>query len=334
MASSPRMVKRKRTEEPSKERATEEPTPTRSEKVWFEDGNIVIQAKPDNVQFKVHRGVLSKQSPVFSGLFDVPHPPSEPTVDGCPVVELHDAAVDMENALLALYGDQAQIGTMNNPPFPSLAAMIRIGKKYDIPYLRDDGLARLKWRFPATLQEFDKTSGCRTTGTPSELRELFHIINLAHECSIHSILPALYLQAASYSLDDLLLEEGAIPHNALRGLLQGRERLLQAKRSQVADYGKSGECDSYAGCIAASQLLLSEWWRAGSDFDASAVFDPWSDVADIIDDTLAEGYKMQLCHSCLQSARTTHIQDRTHFWDALPIYFKLPAWDQLKDFQG
>lgn len=81
-----------------------ESTPAiRSEEVWFDDGNLVIQA--ENTQFKIHRGILAKHSPVFADLFKVPHPADEPTVDGCPVVELHDCADDLKHMLLALYGD-------------------------------------------------------------------------------------------------------------------------------------------------------------------------------------------------------------------------------------
>jgi hypothetical protein len=36
-------------------------------------------------------------------LEDLPQPPDQPTVDGCPVVELQDAAFDVEHLLKALY---------------------------------------------------------------------------------------------------------------------------------------------------------------------------------------------------------------------------------------
>lgn len=75
----------------------------RSEEVWLEDGNIIVQA--ENHQFKVHRSVLSKHSPVFADLFKVPQPSTERTIEGCPVVELHDSAEDIKHVLLALYGD-------------------------------------------------------------------------------------------------------------------------------------------------------------------------------------------------------------------------------------
>ena len=37
--------------------------PKRSE-IWFEDGNIVLEA--EGTQFRVHRGILSLNSPIFN----------------------------------------------------------------------------------------------------------------------------------------------------------------------------------------------------------------------------------------------------------------------------
>ncbi|TEB27403.1 hypothetical protein FA13DRAFT_934160 [Coprinellus micaceus] len=42
--------------------------------------------------------------------------------------------------------------------FSAVAAMVRLGKKYDIPHLRDEGLARLKLQFPTRLEDFEKLS--------------------------------------------------------------------------------------------------------------------------------------------------------------------------------
>lgn len=75
--------------------------PLRSE-IWFEDGNVVLQAT--GTQFKVHRGILSQSSPVFKAMFLLPQPPSfdGDMIEGCPIVHLSDSA-EVEYALGALF---------------------------------------------------------------------------------------------------------------------------------------------------------------------------------------------------------------------------------------
>lgn len=96
--------KRKRAASPAGDASTEQVA--RSDAIWFDDGNIVLQA--ERMQFRVHCGVLIKYSGVFRDMFDVGHPgsQSEATVDGVPVVHLHDSQMDVEWILRALYGDR------------------------------------------------------------------------------------------------------------------------------------------------------------------------------------------------------------------------------------
>jgi hypothetical protein len=79
----------------------------RSTKVWYSDGNLVLQA--EDMLFKVHRGVLSARSDVFAGMLAVSRPddPDQELVDGCPVVELPgDESRDVEHALRAIYNER------------------------------------------------------------------------------------------------------------------------------------------------------------------------------------------------------------------------------------
>ena len=73
-----------------------------------------------------------------------------------------------------------------------------MGKKYAIDYLRDEGLMRLKLEFPETLDEFDKIpkpfprTHIRCNSADEQADMELEAINLAHECGIQTILPALY----------------------------------------------------------------------------------------------------------------------------------------------
>lgn len=98
--------KRKRGEE-SEEQPSEDPpnpvAPMRSGDIWYEDGNVILQA--EDTQYKVHRGILVKSSSVFHDMFSFPQPPAGDgeLIDGCPVVRLSDAAEEVQYVLQALF---------------------------------------------------------------------------------------------------------------------------------------------------------------------------------------------------------------------------------------
>lgn len=65
--------------------------------VWFDDGNVILRAQ--NTVFRVFKGILSRESLFFRGMFSLPQPAetTETYADtGCPVVEVHDEAAEME----------------------------------------------------------------------------------------------------------------------------------------------------------------------------------------------------------------------------------------------
>ena len=61
---------------------------TKHEDLWFDDGNVVLIA--ENTGFRLFRGLLSRQSEIFRGMFQMPQ--SEATAaemyEGCPVVRV------------------------------------------------------------------------------------------------------------------------------------------------------------------------------------------------------------------------------------------------------
>jgi hypothetical protein len=73
----------------------------RHEELWFNDGSIVLQVQ--TTLFRVHRSFLATHSKIFADLFTVPQPDSLETMDGCPVVCLHDSPDDFIHFLKALY---------------------------------------------------------------------------------------------------------------------------------------------------------------------------------------------------------------------------------------
>lgn len=69
--------------------------------LWFEDGNVVIIA--GSKAFRVHKGVLSRNTQIFQDMFTMDQPSEDEKKFGCPFVHLSDSASDVEHFLHALY---------------------------------------------------------------------------------------------------------------------------------------------------------------------------------------------------------------------------------------
>ncbi|KAJ3532844.1 hypothetical protein NMY22_g7579 [Coprinellus aureogranulatus] len=337
------MPKRRRTEEPAIGVAGSSTTPKHSEKVWYDDGNIIIQA--GNLQFKIHKGVLTKQSTVFADLFQIPHPVDEPTLDGCPIVEVHDSAEDVEHALLAVYGDPEHLGTTGKPTLPALIGMIRLGKKYELTHVRDVGLAQLKKEFPESLEDCDRILD--SPGSPNFLflphsddiiEQFLEVIKLAHECSIQSILPVVYLRVAGYDLNELLSHPAlfSLPQEAHRSILCGREKLLQARKDWLSSLRLGGECRSEARCALLIYVVMKQLLSEHAD-PLAVLRLQWAkkelQQGRAILPGQSDGKSNDLCRECVKEFRKGHAEGRRTTWDELPAYFNLPKWNELNDFE-
>ena len=73
----------------------------RDDEFWMEDGSIVLIAS-DHVAFRVYRGLLAAQSPMFGKMFADSTPCDEEMLEGAPVVHLADSAEDLRYFLRAL----------------------------------------------------------------------------------------------------------------------------------------------------------------------------------------------------------------------------------------
>lgn len=94
------LSKRKRVEEtpvPSESVLAPVVRVTRSSKVWFDDGSVILQAEA--TQFKVHRSFLGMYSPLIKNA--LAH--SYLSVEGCPMAHVSGSAEDLAIILQALY---------------------------------------------------------------------------------------------------------------------------------------------------------------------------------------------------------------------------------------
>ncbi|KAJ7689829.1 hypothetical protein B0H17DRAFT_1011892 [Mycena rosella] len=122
-----------------------EPASEPRRELWFEDGNIILQA--GNSQFRVYRGILAARSPIFQDMLSFPQPAESELLEGCPLVHLPDDETKVTHFLKAVY----------LPAFPAfttldiIAGCVRLAHKYEVDYLRRRGFVHLASEYPTTL---------------------------------------------------------------------------------------------------------------------------------------------------------------------------------------
>ncbi|KAI0657089.1 hypothetical protein C8Q70DRAFT_1055981 [Cubamyces menziesii] len=170
------------------------------EDVWFWDGDVILSPQGKAPSFRVYRDLLERESPVFRSIFAQTIPDAAKTADGCPVVYLNDSASQLKTFLLVLLCGEnyyyEHTGYAFSITFENLSALIRLGHKYQIQDIVDDGVARLKRFYPIDYCEWEDRAirSVYVTATGADAPEA---ISLAYLTDTPSILPTAYLTCAT-----------------------------------------------------------------------------------------------------------------------------------------
>ncbi|KAJ7359700.1 hypothetical protein DFH08DRAFT_769695 [Mycena albidolilacea] len=312
-------AKRKRTTDSSPDPDT---TPVRS-KIWMPYGDIILQA--EFTQFRVNRDVLAQNSSVFADMLSVPLPPDEPTVEGCPIVRVTDTAEDWKLLLDVLYHPFQDSASR---PFAVVAAMLRLGSKYDIPQARNDALSRLHFEYPADLRAWH-ISNARLTKIAAHQLEGFYpdLLNLLYECGIDSCIPTAGLHCLnSYTLDALFT--GVQRHDGTSVTLSNANKLtLAVALERILLFQKSTlrwldgnavvphkSCKSSTTCTR-EKIVINHMvtWETKERLDSSFLLGEWD-----------SSWSNRLCDVCELAAREYTDVSVQKGWELLPTFFGLP----------
>ncbi|KAF7353922.1 BTB domain-containing protein [Mycena venus] len=328
-------------------------TPSRSQRVealWFEDGNIVIQA--GNSQYRVYRGVLAARSPVFQDMLSFPQPPESELVDGCPVVRLPDNEGEVTSFLSAIFGSSSFLPHPAPTHYDTVVGVLRLSHKYGVDYLHRRALIHLSSAHRTTLSEYDKSSSyddeSKSNRPASEICSwktsndwafLMVTIQLAREIDALWILPyAFYCLAVAYPRN---LNQG-IFHGAI---YNGVAISISTQDQQSFARGHSDQCVSCAvdivrflfhpvdisGCTTSEKCLSARLHAI--DRHRKAVRDYPSIPLDIWDENDWQSLD-GLCPACLIVLKQTHQDARQAFWDKLPKIYGLPPWEELEKLKA
>ncbi|KAJ6516961.1 hypothetical protein DFH09DRAFT_940661 [Mycena vulgaris] len=107
----------------------------RVDDLWFSDDTLVIRS--EKKVFRVTKSILCARSSVFRDMVAFSQPPSDQTntIDGRPVVVLHDSAADVEVFLRAIFDSSYFMPPTTPVQLDVVLGIFRLAHKYDIDYL-------------------------------------------------------------------------------------------------------------------------------------------------------------------------------------------------------
>ncbi|KAG6907858.1 hypothetical protein DXG01_007122 [Tephrocybe rancida] len=276
-------------------------------------------------------------------MFDVPQPPPIPNsegIDGCPVIEMHDPPAALGHLITALY-DGPAFANRNFEDFLYLAGILRLSTKYFIDSLRKRAIQFLAETWPVTLQGHDMMVS-KAVGTPLmngisyPYVHPLHVLNLAREVHVHSLVPAALYFLSLYNLDDLLradhpkllVKHPSSPSSTLCPADIGAYTLMYQYRIKVIlefirqDPPRASDCANEAlDCMRGFQKLFTRFFRSWQARSGPIYF--LSQAMHAVDE---EAY---LCEPCRIQFRQDARNLRGKIWDELPSVVGLPNWPEL-----
>ncbi|KAJ6584945.1 hypothetical protein B0H19DRAFT_1368418 [Mycena capillaripes] len=295
----------------------------------FRDGSLVLQAQ--NTQFRVHWGVLAQQSSFFFDMQGLPQPPEQPSIDGCPVIELSDDVADVEHLLKAAY-DPTFLLQMALP-LPVIAALIRLGRKYDFSNLWESAVERLTFENPTTLAGYEALiipgKSYNTTRIVHYPGILLDIITLARENDILSVLPSAYYRALMYHtlaqlLDGVPRGDGTTASLApvdQRRCILSRDELAKARFEPGYSLGWLKKWDYDSDCVDPPKCMQARFSQLYSYLKCNPL---WILHRNPVEQKL-------FCPACNRHAAELTFIGRKKLWEDFPRFFDVPVWSDLKN---
>ena len=338
---------------------------------WFEDGNIILLVEDDGHNplkaFKVHRGVLARQSEVFEAMFDIPQPTSAMDsiehVDGSPVIRMYDLPSELSNLIKALYDGVCvnsflQFGRpcyplshnwnstfrqRNVEDFYYLAGILRLASKYFITHLRVQAIRYLTETWPYTIRGHDEMvsqalAAPSVDGTTYPYVHPLHVLNLAREVNARIVVPSALYFLSIYSLKHLLSgdhpklqnQHPSRPSNQLSVHDVSQYTLMYQHRiSMILDFIRNtcGERAVDGNCRAPKECRRV-FSRLASNINHS--FTPRTGPFH----NMAQAMQWiddddTICGPCQRAFRRDVTALRTRLWEELPSVVGLPSWNEL-----
>ncbi|KAI0742401.1 hypothetical protein C8Q80DRAFT_1107964, partial [Daedaleopsis nitida] len=156
---------------------------------WFDDGNIVLVAR--DVGFRIYRGLLASQSPVFADMFASSSLTNIELQDGCPTIHLSDSPEDLRDFLRVLAPTSKRVfyDHSSKYDFEVVAAVPRMAHKYNVQDVESQALLALQEWYTNSFDQWDSGRPRLAVSVQDDLNQHIGAVTLAKLTDTVSMLP-------------------------------------------------------------------------------------------------------------------------------------------------
>ncbi|TDL16702.1 hypothetical protein BD410DRAFT_795103 [Rickenella mellea] len=307
--------------------------------LWFDDGNIILTTKVS--LFRVHRGLLSMNSPVFADMLSIPQPDHiEDGYEGLPVVEISDNDAYFTHLLCFFYDHRYYQGGTETT-FEKISGLLRMSTKYQMDDLRNEIISHLALAYPSTLEKYLEVVNAKTQLPlfPPFHGQHFAVVALAREIDASILLPAALWRSMCMPTQDIL--QGAVDLNGTRHILSPTDiQLCILKKSE--EYKRQVGLEHFFGammkrtptCDRQNQRVGNQGVSPCAEIPTDKVlrhFLKTEETSRDNHDMLArldalEVWRPLICETCRECADSLISISRENYWLDLPSVFELPKW--------
>ncbi|KAJ6471089.1 hypothetical protein C8R47DRAFT_1147835 [Mycena vitilis] len=281
--------------------------------IWFEDGNIILQA--ENTQFRVYKGTLRSSSEVLKIAID--NMEDSKGLDGCPVLYLHDSPVDLGFVLRNIF---YRWSYPDNAPWPFgvVAAFLRLGRKYELHAAYDSARARLTTVFPSSLETYTTATCTKHIACTTRKDIVRDTIVLCRELDLLEPVPIAFWYFSMCGMQSPGIGMGRIPQVDQDMILEALTPLRTAHANYLFQWLDkkiaSPDCAKPDICPQTKLEYSVKLWKPPGIMP----YFSWPKDA-------GKG----LCSPCVALAKKHHSEGAKRLWKELPSFFGMPPWEEL-----
>ena len=209
-------------------------------------------------------------------------------------------------------------------------AIFMLATKYDIQYIADEAIARLKICFPTTLKRFEESTCFRNSILKGPLylqpTDSIAVVSLARTFNLPFLLPTAFYQCCQLPASAVLnginygREIVRLSQHDLQLYVDGRAALISHNYSRLSHLTGTAHCED--NCepplrTIASHALRDKKITGAASFDS---VDAW------LNQYQDEEEKQDLCVACKRAMERRLREDKHAMWKGLGALFDVKPW--------